>query len=469
MERFKINPSFSKNKDCVQDPLIRSSNFDEVSLGYTNELALSEALRCLECKDPRCVKGCPVSINIPGFIHQIKEGKIKEANDIILEASNLGSICGRVCPQEIQCEKDCVRGLIKGREAVAIGRLERFVSDYAREHNLVNLIKPQSNNIKVAVIGSGPSGLTCAASLAKLGYDVTIFEGLHLAGGVLVYGIPEFRLPKKIVQHEVDNLLKLGVKIKTNMIIGKVYSLDELIESEGFRAIFVGTGAGLPSFLGIEGENFNGVLSANEYLTRINLMKAYDKSYDTPYYEAKKVAVIGGGNVAMDAARVAKRLGAKEVYIIYRRSEEELPARKEEVEHAKEEGIIFKLLTNPKRILGDENYQVSGIEVSKMSLGEVDSSGRRRPVLVPNSEFIIEVDQVIEAIGTSPNPLIKNTTKGLDVNKHGCIITFDESGKTTKEGVYAGGDVVTGAATVILAMGAGKKAAEAIDKYLKNS
>ena len=469
MEKFKINPSFSKNKDCVQDPLIRSLNFDEVSLGYTNELALSEALRCLECKDPRCVKGCPVSINIPGFIHQIKEGKIKEANDIILEASNLGSICGRVCPQEIQCEKDCVRGLIKGREAVAIGRLERFVSDYAREHNLVNLIKPQSNNIKVAVIGSGPSGLTCAASLAKLGYDVTIFEGLHLAGGVLVYGIPEFRLPKKIVQHEVDNLLKLGVKIKTNMIIGKVYSLDELIESEGFRAIFVGTGAGLPSFLGIEGENFNGVLSANEYLTRINLMKAYDKSYDTPYYEAKKVAVIGGGNVAMDAARVAKRLGAKEVYIIYRRSEEELPARKEEVEHAKEEGIIFKLLTNPKRIIGDENYKVSGIEVSKMSLGEVDSSGRRRPVLVPNSEFIIEVDQVIEAIGTSPNPLIKNTTKGLDVNKHGCIITFDESGKTTKEGVYAGGDVVTGAATVILAMGAGKKAAEAIDKYLKNS
>ncbi len=458
----------TKNEMPTQDPIIRARNFKEVALGYTLELAQDEANRCLGCPKPKCVAGCPVNIDIPGFIKKIKEGDLEGSNNILLMSSSLSSICGRVCPQEAQCEKYCVRGLAAGKESVAIGRLERFVADYARENNLVKMVKPVSNGKKVAIVGAGPSGLTCAGDLAKLGYDVTVFEALHLAGGVLVYGIPEFRLPKAIVQKEVENLEAMGVKMRTNMVIGKVFSIDELLTVQGFDAVYVGSGAGLPRFMGIPGENLNGVYSANEFLTRINLMKAYRENSNTPIMHGKSVAVVGGGNVAMDACRCAMRLGAEKVYIIYRRSLEELPARKEEVEHAMEEGIDFRLLNNPVEILGNETLSVTGIKCVKMELGEADEGGRRRPVEIPNSEFVLDVDVVIESIGTSPNPLIKNTTKGLEVNRHGCLITKDESGLTTKEAVYAGGDVVTGAATVILAMGAGKNAAKAIDEYIKN-
>lgn len=463
----------AKNPMPVQEPSVRAHNFEEVALGYTMELAKDEAERCLNCKKPLCVPGCPVRIDIPGFIAKIKEGDLKGSNDILLKSSSLSSICGRVCPQESQCEKTCVRGLgnnpAKGiiKEPVAIGRLERFVADYARENNLVEFHKAESNGHKVAIVGAGPSGLTCAGDLAKLGYEVTIFEALHVAGGVLSYGIPEFRLPKAIVQKEAENLEKMGVKIKTNEVIGKIHSIDELM-ADGYEAVFVGSGAGLPRFMNIPGENLKGVFSANEILTRINLMKAFKEGSDTPIMHGKRVAVVGGGNVAMDACRSAMRLGAEKVYIIYRRSLEELPARKEEVEHAMEEGIEFLLLHNPTAIVGNDDLFVTGIKVVKMELGEPDESGRRRPVVVEGSEFEIPVDVVIEAIGTSPNPLIKNTTAGLECNPHGCIITKGESGETTKEGVYAGGDAVTGAATVILAMGAGKNAAEAIDEYIKS-
>ena len=449
-----------------QAPDVRNKNFDEVCLGYNAEEAQEEATRCLNCKNAKCVQGCPVSINIPEFIHNVKEGNFEEAYKVIGKSSALPAVCGRVCPQETQCEGQCIRG-IKG-EAISIGKLERFVADWARENNVSPEMPTEKKGKKVAVIGSGPSGLTCAGDLAKMGYDVTIFEALHEAGGVLVYGIPEFRLPKKtVVASEIENVKKLGVKIETNVVIGKSMTIDQLINEEGFDAVFIGSGAGLPRFMNIPGENLCGVYSANEFLTRTNLMKAYKDDSTTPIMHAKKVAVVGGGNVAMDAARCAKRLGAEEVYIVYRRSEEELPARKEEVEHAKEEGIIFKLLNNPVEILGNEDEFVTGMKCIKMELGEPDASGRRRPVEIPGSEFVLDVDAVVISIGTSPNPLIKATTKGLDTQKWGGIIA-DENGLTSREGVYAGGDAVTGAATVILAMGAGKTAAAAIDEYIRN-
>ena len=449
-----------------QDAKERAANFEEVCLGYNKEEAMEEAARCINCKNAQCSKGCPVSIDIPAFVEKVKEGDVEAAYQIISESSALPAVCGRVCPQESQCEGKCIRG-IKG-EAISIGKLERFVADWASE----NGIKPQGasekNGKKVAVIGSGPAGLTCAGDLAKMGYEVTIFEALHEAGGVLVYGIPEFRLPKtKVVAKEIENVKSLGVKIETNVVVGKSVTIDELLNEEGFDAVFIGSGAGLPKFMGIPGEQANGVFSANEYLTRSNLMKAFDENSNTPIMRGKKVAVVGGGNVAMDAARTALRLGA-EVHIVYRRSEEELPARVEEVHHAKEEGIIFDLLTNPVEILEDEKGWVCGIKCIKMELGEPDESGRRRPVEVPGSEFVIDVDTVIMSLGTSPNPLISSTTEGLEVNKWKCIVADEEFGKTTKEGVYAGGDAVTGAATVILAMGAGRAGAKGIDEYLKN-
>ncbi len=459
------NMSPKKNEMPSQAPDVRNKNFLEVALGYTKEQAIDEAQRCLNCKHKPCVTGCPVQIDIPAFIKEVAEGNFDAAYDVIAKSSSLPAVCGRVCPQETQCEGKCVRGL-KG-EPVAIGRLERFVADYHNAKENVTVNKPESNGHKVAIIGSGPSGLTCAGDLAKIGYDVTVFEAFHLAGGVLVYGIPEFRLPKAIVQKEIDGLKALGVKFETNMVIGKVLSIDELMEEYGYESVFIGSGAGLPRFMNIPGENLKGVYSANEFLTRVNLMKAYKEDSTTPIQHAKNVAVVGGGNVAMDAARCAKRLGAENVYIVYRRGEDELPARKEEVEHAKEEGIIFKLLTNPVEILPDENRFVSKIKCVEMELGEPDESGRRRPQVKENSEFTIDVDSVIMSIGTSPNPLIRSTTKGLDTQKWGGIIA-DETGLTSREGVYAGGDAVTGAATVILAMGAGKTAAKAIDEYLKN-
>lgn len=447
-----------------QEPAVRACNFEEVCLGYDQEEAMEEAARCINCKNAQCVKGCPVAINIPGFIEQVKEGNIEKAYQIISESSALPAICGRVCPQESQCEGKCIRG-IKG-EPISIGKLERFVADWAGENGIKPEGAKEKKGKKVAVIGSGPAGLTCAGDLAKMGYDVTIFEALHEAGGVLVYGIPEFRLPKeKVVRKEIENVKALGVKIETDVVIGKSTTIDELMEEEGFDAVFIGSGAGLPKFMGIPGEQANGVFSANEYLTRSNLMKAFKEDSRTPIMHGKRVAVVGGGNVAMDAARTALRLGA-EVHIVYRRSEEELPARVEEVHHAKEEGIIFDLLTNPVEILADENGWVSGIKCIRMELGEPDESGRRRPVEIPGSEFVIEVDTVIMSLGTSPNPLISSTTQGLEVNKRKCIIAEEDCGKTTKEGVYAGGDAVTGAATVILAMGAGKAGAKGIDEYL---
>ena len=449
-----------------QAPKVRATNFEEVCLGYNKEEAMEEANRCLGCKKAKCMEGCPVSINIPGFVHEVKEGNFEKAYQIIGESSALPAVCGRVYPQETQCEGKCIRGL-KG-EAVSIGKLERFVADWAKENGIKPVPAAQKNGHKVAVIGSGPSGLTCAGDLAKMGYDVTIFEALHKAGGVLVYGIPEFRLPKdKVVAAEVENVKSLGVKIETNVIIGKSVTIDELLKDEGFEAVFIGSGAGLPMFMGIPGEQANGVFSANEYLTRNNLMKAFREDYDTPIAHGKKVAVVGGGNVAMDAARTALRLGA-EVHIIYRRSEAELPARKEEVHHAKEEGVQFDLLCNPVEILTDDKDWVTGIKCIRMELGEPDASGRRRPVEIPGSEFTIDVDTVIMSLGTSPNPLISSTTIGLDVNKRKCIIADEEFGKTSKEGVYAGGDAVTGAATVILAMGAGKAGARGIDEYIKS-
>ena len=449
-----------------QAPKVRATNFDEVCLGYNADEAMEEASRCINCKNAKCMQGCPVSINIPVFVHEVKEGNFEKAYQIISESSALPAICGRVCPQESQCEGKCIRG-IKG-EAISIGKLERFVADWARENGIRPAAPAEKNGKKVAVIGSGPSGLTCAGDLAKLGYDVTIFEALHEAGGVLVYGIPEFRLPKlDVVAKEVENVKALGVKIETNVIIGRSITIDELMDEEGFEAVFIGSGAGLPMFMGIPGETAKGVFSANEYLTRNNLMKAFREDYDTPIVHGKKVAVVGGGNVAMDAARTALRLGA-EVHIVYRRSEAELPARAEEVHHAKEEGIIFDLLTNPTEILVDENDAVAGMKCIRMELGEPDASGRRRPVEIPGSEFVLDVDTVIMSLGTSPNPLISSTTIGLDVNKRKCIIADEETGKTSKDGVYAGGDAVTGAATVILAMGAGKAAAKGIHEFLSN-
>lgn len=447
-----------------QEPKVRATNFEEVCLGYNLEEAKAEASRCLNCKNARCITGCPVNIDIPSFVKQVEEGNIEEAYNVISKYSALPAVCGRVCPQESQCECKCVRG-IKG-EPVSIGKLERFVADWARENGVTPRTDAAKKGKKVAVIGSGPAGLTCAGELAKKGYDVTIFEALHEAGGVLIYGIPEFRLPKNtVVAAEVENVKKLGVKIETNVVIGKATTIDELMEEEGFDAVFIGSGAGLPKFMGIPGESANGVFAANEYLTRSNLMKAFDEDYATPIIGGKKVAVVGGGNVAMDAARTALRLGA-EVHIVYRRSEEELPARVEEVHHAKEEGVIFDLLTNPKEILVDENGHANGMKVIKMELGEPDESGRRRPVEVPGSEYVLDVDTVIMSLGTSPNPLISSTTDGLDTNKWGCIVAKEENGETTKKGVYAGGDAVTGAATVILAMGAGKAAAAGIDEFL---
>lgn len=449
-----------------QEPKVRAKNFDEVCLGYNKDEAIKEASRCLGCKNPRCVSKCPVSIEIPNFINEIKNGNFEEAAKVIAKDSALPAICGRVCPQENQCEGQCVLG-IKG-EAVSIGKLERFVADFSRENNIDLSNREKDKGIKVAVIGSGPAGLTCAGDLAKMGYDVTIFEALHEAGGVLVYGIPEFRLPKDtVVKGEIENVKKLGVKIETNVIVGRTVTIDELFEEEGFKAVFVGSGAGLPKFMGIKGENSNGVFSANEFLTRSNLMKAFKEGYSTPIKSGSKVAVVGGGNVAMDAARTALRLGS-EVHIVYRRSEEELPARKEEVHHAKEEGVIFDILTNPVEILSDENGWVKGMKCVKMKLLEADESGRRRPVEIEGSEFIMDVDTVIMSLGTSPNPLISSTTKGLEINKRGCVIADDNNGLTSREGVFAGGDAVTGAATVILAMGAGKKAAIGIHEYLSN-
>lgn len=448
-----------------QDPQVRATNFEEVCYGYNQEEAMEEATRCINCKNAQCVKGCPVGINIPGFIQEVKAGNIEEAYKIIGQSSALPAVCGRVCPQESQCEGKCIRG-IKG-EPVSIGKLERFVADYALENDIKPVGADKLNGHKVAVIGSGPAGLTCAGDLAKLGYDVTVFEALHELGGVLVYGIPEFRLPKlKVVAKEIEKVKELGVKFESNVVIGKSTTIDQLIEEEGFEAVFIGSGAGLPKFMGIPGENANGVFSANEYLTRSNLMKAFDESYDTPIAAGKKVAVVGGGNVAMDAARTALRLGA-EVHIVYRRSEEELPARVEEVHHAKEEGVQFDLLTNPVEILEEDGW-VKGIKCVRMELGEPDASGRRRPVVIEGSEFIIDVDTVIMSLGTSPNPLISSTTEGLEVNKWKCIVADEEFGKTSKEGVYAGGDAVTGAATVILAMGAGKAGAKGIHEYLSN-
>ena len=447
-----------------QDPKVRAANFEEVCLGYNKEEAMAEAERCLNCKNAKCIAGCPVAIDIPAFIEEVKKGEIEEAARVIAKASALPAVCGRVCPQETQCEGQCIRG-IKG-EPVSIGKLERFVADWSREHGFVPEAPEKTNGKKVAVIGSGPCGLTCAGDLAKLGYEVTIFEALHEPGGVLTYGIPEFRLPKEgVVQPEIENVKKLGVKLETNVIIGKSVTIDELMEEEGFQAVFIGSGAGLPKFMGIPGENANGVFSANEYLTRSNLMKAFCDDYDTPLMIGKKVVVVGGGNVAMDAARTALRLGA-EVHIVYRRSEKELPARAEEVHHAKEEGIRFNLLTNPVEILTDENGWVNGIICRRMELGEPDESGRRRPVEKAGSDFRIDADTVIMALGTSPNPLISATTEGLSVNRWKCIIADEADGKTTKEGVYAGGDAVTGAATVILAMEAGRAGARGIDEYL---
>ncbi len=459
------NMSLKKNEMPSQAPDVRNKNFLEVALGYTEEQALDEAQRCLHCKNKPCVAGCPVGIAIPDFIAKVAEGDFEGAYQIITQQSSLPAVCGRVCPQETQCESKCVRG-IKG-EPVGIGRLERFVADWHNSNVCEAPHHPTPNGHKVAVVGSGPSGLTCAGDLAKKGYEVTVFEALHTAGGVLVYGIPEFRLPKDIVQKEIDTLKALGVKVETNMVIGRVLSIDELLE-QGFEAVFIGSGAGLPRFMNIPGENLKGVYSANEFLTRVNLMKAYLPGSDTPIEHAKRVAVVGGGNVAMDAARCAKRLGAEEVFIVYRRSEKELPARAEEVEHAKEEGIVFHLLNNPTKILGDETGFVRGMECIRMELGEPDASGRRRPVEVPGSEFVLDVDCVIMAIGTSPNPLIKSTTKGLETQKWGGIIVEETTGLTSREGVYAGGDAVTGAATVILAMGAGKTAAGAIDEYIQS-
>ena len=465
--------SLTKNSMPTQDPLERGKNFSEVALGYTEDLALAEAARCLDCKNMPCVTGCPVNIHIPAFIQKVRQGDFEGAYEIISESSSLPAVCGRVCPQESQCESKCIRG-IKG-EAVGIGRLERFVADWHNEHSTKPVEKPEPNGHKVAVVGSGPAGLTCAGDLAKKGYDVTVFEALHLAGGVLVYGIPEFRLPKSIVQKEVNTLKELGVKIETNIIIGKTLTVDELFDM-GFESIFIGSGAGLPRFMGIEGESLKGVYSANEFLTRSNLMKAYREDSQTPIMRAKKVAVVGGGNVAMDAARTALRLGAEKVYIVYRRSLEELPARKEEVEHAMEEGIEFLLLNNPVKILGynnpenhkdEKNGFVVGMECVKMELGEPDESGRRSPVEIKGSNYTLDVDCVIMSIGTSPNPLIKDTTDGLEMNRRGGIVVAEETGLTSRKGVFAGGDAVTGAATVILAMGAGKTAAKAIDEYIR--
>ena len=447
-----------------QDPNVRNKNFDEVALGYTYEMAVNEARRCLNCPKKPCVSACPVQIDIPAFIACVANEDLEGAYKVLSASSALPAVCGRVCPQENQCEGKCVRG-VKG-ESVAIGRLERFVADWHREHCDETPAVPQSNGHKVAVIGAGPSGLTAAGDLAKLGYQVTVYEALHLAGGVLVYGIPEFRLPKKIVQKEIDGLKAMGVEILTNMVIGKVLTIDELFEM-GFEAVYVASGAGLPRFMGIPGESLKGVYSANEYLTRINLMKAYKPGSKTPIMKSRRVAVVGGGNVAMDAARSAKRLGAEEVYIVYRRGMQELPARREEVEHAEEEGIIFKTLTNPVEVLGDENGFVCGMKCVEMELGEPDASGRRRPVVKEGSEFTLDVDTMIMSIGTSPNPLIRSTTPGLETNRHGCIVTNGDDGLTSREGVYAGGDAVTGAATVILAMGAGKQAAKAIDAYIQ--
>ena len=449
-----------------QEPQVRATNFEEVCYGYNKEEAVEEASRCLNCKNAQCVKGCPVSIDIPAFIQQVKNENFEEAYQIISESSALQAVCGRVCPQESQCEGKCIRG-IKG-DAISIGKLERFVADTARENNVKPKKAEKMNGKKVAVIGSGPAGLTCAGDLAKLGYEVTIFEALHAAGGVLSYGIPEFRLPKdKVVAAEIENVKSLGVKIETNVVIGKSTTIDELLEEEGFEAVFIGSGAGLPRFMGIPGEQANGVFSANEFLTRNNLMKAFKEGYETPITRGKRVVVVGGGNVAMDAARTALRLGA-ETHIVYRRGEEELPARKEEVHHAKEEGIIFDLLQNPTEILVDEDGWVKGIRLIKMELGEPDESGRRSPVEIPGSEYEIPCDTVIMSLGTSPNPLISSTTIGLDVNRRKCIIASEETGATSKEGVYAGGDAVTGAATVILAMGAGKTAAKGIHEFLSN-
>ena len=459
------NMSLTKNPIPEQDPNVRNKNFEEVSLGYDAETAVDEANRCLHCKNQPCVDGCPVNVKIPDFIDLIKQGKFIEANNKIKETSSLPAVCGRVCPQESQCESKCVRG-IKG-EPVAIGRLERFAADYAMAHPSTDPIEvPASNGHKVAIVGAGPAGLTCAGDLRNMGYEVTVFEVLHTAGGVLMYGIPEFRLPKAIVQKEIDTLKAKGVEFVLNFVVGRTETIDDLF-ADGYEAIFVGSGAGLPNFLHIPGEGLNGVYSANEYLTRVNLMKAYKEDSPTPIYHAKKVAVFGGGNVAMDGARVAKRMGADDVYIVYRRTETELPARAEEVHHAKEEGIEFKLLASPLEILGDENFHVKGVRCQKMELGEPDASGRRRPVPIEGEEFVLDVDAVIVAIGTSPNPLIRTTTPGLEANHKGCIVA-DEVGMTTKEGVFAGGDAVTGAATVILAMGAGKKAAAAIDEYIKS-
>ena len=460
-------PNMSPNKVAMptQDPNVRNKNFDEVTLGYTKEMAMEEAERCLHCAHKPCIAGCPVGVNIPDFIAKVKEGEFEEAYNIIRETSSLPAVCGRVCPQESQCESKCVRGI--KTEAVAIGRLERFVADYHMANGSDEVKVPESNGHKVAVIGAGPAGLTCAGDLANKGYKVTIFEALHAAGGVLVYGIPEFRLPKAIVKKEIEGLKKLGVDVETDMVIGKVLEIDELFE-QGYEAVFVGSGAGLPRFMGIPGENLKGVFSANEFLTRFNLMKAFrGEDVDTPIFRAKKAAIVGGGNVAMDAARCAKRLGVEEVYIVYRRSMNELPARKEEVEHAEEEGIIFKTLVNPVKVIGDDDGNICGLECVEMELGEPDESGRRRPIEKEGSNFVLDVDCMIMSIGTSPNPLIRSTTKGLEANKKGCLIA-DENGATTREGVFAGGDAVTGAATVILAMGAGKTAAKAMDEYVMN-
>lgn len=458
------NMSLKKNEMPVQEPDIRNKNFDEVALGYTEEQAIDEATRCLNCKHKPCVTGCPVQIDIPAFVAKVAAGDFEAAYEIIHRSSSLPAVCGRVCPQETQCESKCVRG-VKG-EPVGIGRLERFVADWHMKNAKESMSVPKPNGHKAAVIGAGPSGLTCAGDLAKMGYKVTVFEALHVAGGVLVYGIPEFRLPKEIVRREIENLKALGVEVLTNAVIGKTMTVDELFDM-GYEAVFIGSGAGLPRFMGIPGENYNGVYSANEFLTRINLMKAYKEDSSTPILHSRSVAVVGGGNVAMDAARCAKRLGAEKVYIVYRRSMDEMPARREEVEHAEEEGIIFLTLNNPVEILGNDENFVTGMKCIKMELGEPDESGRRSPSPVEGSEYTLDVDSVIMSIGTSPNPLIRSTTEGLETNRRGCIVTDGEDGRTTREGVFAGGDAVTGAATVILAMGAGKNAAKAMDEYIK--
>ena len=458
------NMSLKKNEMPVQEPDIRNKNFDEVALGYTEEQAIDEATRCLNCKHKPCVTGCPVQIDIPAFVAKVAAGDFEAAYEIIHRSSSLPAVCGRVCPQETQCESKCVRG-VKG-EPVGIGRLERFVADWHMKNAKESMSVPEPNGHKAAVIGAGPSGLTCAGDLAKMGYKVTVFEALHVAGGVLVYGIPEFRLPKEIVRREIENLKALGVEVLTNAVIGKTMTVDELFDM-GYEAVFIGSGAGLPRFMGIPGENYNGVYSANEFLTRINLMKAYKEDSSTPILHSRSVAVVGGGNVAMDAARCAKRLGAEKVYIVYRRSMDEMPARREEVEHAEEEGIIFLTLNNPVEILGNDENFVTGMKCIKMELGEPDKSGRRSPSPVEGSEYTLDVDSVIMSIGTSPNPLIRSTTEGLETNRRGCIVTDGEDGRTTREGVFAGGDAVTGAATVILAMGAGKNAAKAMDEYIK--